>query len=386
MDMQKRFVYCDNAATTRLSPTVLQAMMPFFTEDFGNPSGSYKLAHHSARAVLSARRQAADILGAEASELFFTSGGSEADNWAVKSAAELGAQSGKRHIVTTAVEHHAVLNSCKYLERQGFEVTYLMPDRFGIVSAEKVAAALRADTALVSVMLANNEVGTLMPVAEVGKLCRERGVLFHTDAVQAVGHIPVDVRSLNCDMLSLSGHKFHAPKGVGALFVRKEVRLPNFIDGGQQEYGRRAGTENTAGIVGLAQALAESAEGMDERAGRLRTLRDRLEEAVLSLPDTVLNGHKSLRLPSVLNVAFRGIEAESMLVMLDMYGVSASGGSACTTGSDAPSHVLTAMGAGAEQARSSIRFSLGDDCTEEDIEYVIDTVTLCRDKLSKLSR
>lgn len=384
--MQKRFVYCDNAATTRLSPTVLQAMMPFFTEDFGNPSGSYKLAHQSARAVLSARRQAADILGAEPSELFFTSGGSEADNWAVKSAAELGAQSGKRHIVTTAVEHHAVLNSCKYLERHGFEVTYLMPDRFGIVSAEKVAAALRADTALVSVMLANNEVGTLMPVAEVGKLCRERGVLFHTDAVQAVGHIPVDVRSLNCDMLSLSGHKFHAPKGVGALFVRKDVRLPNFIDGGQQEYGRRAGTENTAGIVGLAQALAESAEGMDERAVRLRTLRDRLEEAVLSLPDTVLNGHKSLRLPSVLNVAFRGIEAESMLVMLDMYGVSASGGSACTTGSDAPSHVLTSMGADAEQARSSIRFSLGDDCTEEDVEYVINTVTLCRDKLSKLSR
>ncbi len=368
--MEKRTVYCDNAATTNVTSAVLEAMLPYLTEAYGNPSSVYRLGRQAAKAVLDSRRRVAELLGAEPGEIFFTSGGSESDNWAVKSAAALGALSGKRHIVTTAVEHHAVLGSCRSLERQGFEVTYLLPDSTGRVSADAVADAIRGDTALVSVMLANNEVGTIMPVAEIGEVCRERGVLLHTDAVQAVGHIPVDVRSLGCGMLSMSGHKFHAPKGVGALFVRKGIKPGSFIDGGQQEYGRRAGTENVAGIVGLAQALTDSLEGLDERMERLTGFRDRLERALLSVPGVQLNSTAADRLPSIVNASFGSLESEGLLIMLDMYGISASGGSACTTGSDEPSHVLTAMGLPASRAKSSVRFSLGDSCTEEDIAYL----------------
>lgn len=372
--MEKRNVYCDNAATTAVTRAVLEAMMPYLTECFGNASSGYRLGRQAAKAVLDARRSIAAELGAESDEIFFTSCGSESDNWAVRGAAELGALAGKRHIVTTAVEHHAVLNCCKHLERLGFEVTYLMPDRFGKVSAESVEGALRDDTALVSVMTANNEVGTLMPVAEIGRICRERGVLFHTDAVQAAGHIPVNVREVGADMLSLSGHKLHAPKGVGALFIRRGVKLPSFIDGGSQEYGRRAGTENVAGIVGLAKALSDAADSLAERTERLTRMRGRLEQALLGIEGARLNGHPDDRLPATVNVSFGGLEGESLLVMLDMYGISASSGSACTTGQDAPSHVLTAMGLTEDAAKSSIRFSLGDDCTDEDIGYLVQAV------------
>ncbi len=383
--MEKRFVYADNAATTRISESVLAAMMPALREGYGNPSAVYKLGREASGAVLAARKQAADALGAKVSELYFTSGGSESDNWAIKGAAQLGAAAGKRHIVTTAVEHHAVLESCGALEKQGFEVTYLRPDVYGRVTAEQVAAALREDTCLVSMMLANNEVGTIMPVREAAAVCRERGVLFHTDAVQAVGQIPVDVRELGADMLSLSGHKLHAPKGIGALYIRTGVMLPRFIDGGSQERGRRAGTENVPAVIALGQALTDAVRDIRGRAERLAAMRDRLAEGLLKIPAVTPNGHPTERLSGNLSLSFDAIEGESLLLMLDMRGICASSGSACAAGSTEPSHVLTAMGQSERLAKGSLRLTLGDENTEEDIDYMLAVIPECVARLREMS-
>lgn len=383
--MPQGYIYADNAATTRVTESVLSAMLPYFTEEYGNASAVCRLGQRAARAVLNARKAVADALGADVREIYFTSGGSESDNWAIKGAAALGERSGKRHIVTTAVEHHAVLRSCEALEARGFGVTYLPVDEYGRVTAAQVAAAVRDDTCLVSVMYANNEVGTIMPVREIGAVCRERGVLFHTDAVQAVGHIPIDVRTLGADMLSLSGHKLHAPKGIGALYVRSGVELPPFISGGSQERGRRAGTENVPAIVGLGQAMTDAAKDISERAERMTALRERLTEGLLGIPETRLNGHPTERLAGNVNISFRGVEGESLLLMLDMNGVCASSGSACTSGSSEPSHVLLAMGVPKELAQGSLRLTFGDDATAEDIDRIIGAVKSSAERLRSMS-
>ena len=383
--MPQGYIYADNAATTRVTESVLSAMLPYFTEEYGNASAVCRLGQRAARAVLNARKAVADALGADVREIYFTSGGSESDNWAIKGAAALGEKSGKRHIVTTAVEHHAVLRSCEALEARGFGVTYLPVDEYGRVTAAQVAAAVRDDTCLVSVMYANNEVGTIMPVREIGAVCRERGVLFHTDAVQAVGHIPIDIRTLGADMLSLSGHKLHAPKGIGALYVRSGVELPPFISGGSQERGRRAGTENVPAIVGLGQAMTDAAKDITERAERMTALRERLTEGLLSIPETRLNGHPTERLAGNVNISFRGVEGESLLLMLDMNGVCASSGSACTSGSSEPSHVLLAMGVPKELAQGSLRLTFGDDATAEDIDRMIGAVKSSAERLRSMS-
>lgn len=372
--MGNRFVYADNAATTKVSESVLQAMLPMMTEHYGNPSSVHKMGREASRLLLQASGRSAESIGCKPNEIYFTSGGTESDNWAVRSAALLGEQQGKRHIVTTMIEHHAVLKCCRALEKQGFEVTYLRPDGCGLIGAEQVESALREDTCLVSVMTANNEVGTIQPVAEIGGICRERGVLFHTDSVQAVGSIPIDVAAMNIDMLSLSGHKIHAPKGVGALYIRSGIALPPFFLGGEQQRGRRAGTENTAGIVGLGQALADITKDISGRSERLARLRDRLAEGLLRIPETRLNGHPTQRLCSNVNLSLRGVEGESLLLMLETMGICASSGAACASGSLEPSHVLTAMGLPEELARGSLRLSLGDDTTEEDVDYIIEKV------------
>ena len=390
--MPQKIIYADNAATTAVSRSVLEAMLPFFTEDFGNASAVYKTGRNAARAVLKAREAAAAALGGntEPREIFFTSGGTESDNWAVKGAAQLGAAVRtafvqKRHIVTTAVEHHAVLKSCAALEKQGFTVTYLPPDEFGRITAEQVASAIPPATCLVSVMTANNEVGTVMPVAEIGAVCRERGVLFHTDAVQAVGQIPVDVDKMNIDLLSLSGHKLHAPKGIGALYVRKGIELPPFMDGGSQERGRRAGTENVPAIVGLGRALTDAVSDLSERAERLTALRDELIRGLLAIPETRLNGSPTNRLPGNVNISVRGIEGESLLLMLDMKGICASSGSACASGSGEPSHVLLACGLPRELAQSSLRLTIGGDTSAEDVAAIVVAVSESVEKLRSLS-
>ncbi len=383
--MPQKYIYADNAATTRVTQSVLEAMLPYLTEDYGNASAVYKLGQRTSRAVLNARTAAAKAIGAEPREIFFTSGGSESDNWAVKGAAQLGAADGKRHIVTTSVEHHAVLRSCEQLEKQGFEVTYLPVDEYGRVTVEQVAAAVRNDTCLVSVMAANNEVGTLQPVAEIGDVCRSKGVLFHTDAVQAVGHIPIDVKTMGIDMLSLSGHKIHAPKGIGALYVRSGIELPPLIAGGSQERGRRAGTENVPAIVALGQALTDAVTDIPGRAARLTALRSRLTEGLLAIPETRLNGHPAERLPGNVNISVRGLEGESLLLMLDMNGLCASSGSACASGSSEPSHVLTAIGLPRETAQSSLRLTLGDDATAEEVEAIIEIVTRSVERLRSMS-
>lgn len=374
--MEKRFVYADNAATTRLSESALNAMLPYLTEQYGNPSSIYSLGMNAARAVLNARKQIADALGASrVSEIFFTAGGSESDNQAIKGAAELGAKNGKRHIVTTNIEHHAVLNTCAYLEQHGFEVTYLPADENGLVTPQQIVNAVREDTALVSVMAVNNEIGAIQPIAEIGKLCRDRGVLFHTDAVQAIGHIDINVQKLNIDMLSLSGHKLHAPKGVGALYVRSGIDLPSLVHGGSQERGKRAGTENVAGIAALGVAVTEATQDIPERNAKLEKLRDRLTDGILaSIPHTRLNGGREHRSSGNVNLSFRGIEGESLLLALDIRGIAASSGSACTSGSIDPSHVLRAIGLSDELAKGSLRLTLGDDNTDDDVDYILNTL------------
>ncbi len=369
-----RKVYLDNAATTALSPRVLEAMLPYFTQYYGNPSSVHAFGREAKQGLDKARDQVAKALHCEPSEVIFTGCGTESDNTVLLGVAQRYGDKGK-HIITTNVEHHAILHTCEYLEKQGYSVTYLPVDQDGLVTAEQVAAAIRPDTILVSIMFANNEVGTIMPIQEIGAVCKEKGVLFHTDAVQAVGHIPVDVQAMHIDMLSLSAHKFHGPKGVGALYCRKGIRLPSYIMGGAQERGRRAGTENVAGIVGLGAAIQLATEQLEENRAKMTALRDRLMTGIQArISEVNLNGHPTNRLPNNVNFSFKYIEGESILLMLDMNGIAASSGSACTSGSLDPSHVLLALGLPHEIAHGSVRLTLGDETTEEDIDYTIDVL------------
>ena len=369
-----RKVYLDNAATTALSPRVLEAMLPYFTQYYGNPSSVHAFGREAKQGLDKARDQVAKALHCEPSEVIFTGCGTESDNTVLLGVAQRYGDKGK-HIITTNVEHHAILHTCEYLEKQGYSVTYLPVDQDGLVTAEQVAAAIRPDTILVSIMFANNEVGTIMPIQEIGAVCKEKGVLFHTDAVQAVGHIPVDVQAMHIDMLSLSAHKFHGPKGVGALYCRKGIRLPSYIMGGAQEKGRRAGTENVAGIVGMGAAIQLATEQLEENRAKMTALRDRLMTGIQArISEVKLNGHPTNRLPNNVNFSFKYIEGESILLMLDMNGIAASSGSACTSGSLDPSHVLLALGLPHEIAHGSVRLTLGDETTEEDIDYTIDVL------------
>lgn len=382
----ERFIYADNAATTRLHPQVLNDMMPYLTEQYGNASSLYGFGQESRVAVDAARETIAACLHCRADEVFVTSGGSEADNWAIKMAAYAMAKKGKKHIVSTVFEHHAVLHTLTALEKDGFEVTLLPVYENGIVHVEDVKAALRDDTALVSVMFANNEIGTIQPIADIGALCRERGILFHTDAVQAVGHIPVDFEGMHIDLLSLSAHKFHGPKGVGALIIRKGVRFPNLIDGGAQEKGRRAGTENTAGIVGMASAMKLACDSMTNVSPALIAKRDRLiTELTGKIERCRLNGDAVSRLPGNVNISFEGIEGESLLLMLDMRGICASSGSACTSGSLDPSHVLLSIGLPHAIAHGSLRLSLSEETTDEDIDVILEEVPTIVKRLRDMS-
>lgn len=370
--MSERRIYMDNAATTATRPEVLEAMLPYFTQHYGNPSSIHAFGRDARRAIENARKQVAAALGCEPREVYFTAGGSESDNWAIRCA--LQNKQGK-HIITSAIEHHAVLHTCEYMEKQGYEVTYLPVDEYGVVSIEDVKNAIRPDTALITIMAANNEIGTIQPIAEIGKIAKEAGILFHTDAVQAVGAVPIDVKEWNVDMLSLSGHKFHAPKGVGALYVRKGIRITNLIYGGAQERGLRAGTENLPGIVGLGKAIELAVAEIPEYTERLTKLRDKLIDGILaSIPDVQLNGHRTQRLPGNVNVSVRYVEGEALLMRLDLAGIAASSGSACTSGSLDPSHVLLAIGLPHEIAHGSLRLSLGNDTTEADVDYVLETL------------
>lgn len=364
-------IYLDNAATTAVSQPVMEAMLPYYMQVYGNPSSVHSTGRDAKKAVERARRQVASALGCSAQEIYFTAGGSESDNWALKGAAFAHQEKG-RHIITTQIEHHAILHTCQWLETQGWQVTYLPVDADGFVTAQQVENALRPDTVLVSVMAANNEIGTLEPVAEIGALCHERGVLFHTDAVQAVGAIPLDVEVLHADMLSLSAHKFHGPKGIGALYIRKGVKIDPLIHGGAQERGHRAGTENLPGIVGLGKAIELAEEGLAENAARMTFLRNRLVSGLTeAIPDMRINGTMDKRLPNNVNVSFAGIEGEAVLLRLDLEGIAASSGSACTAGSLDPSHVLTAIGLTRDEAKGSLRLTLGTDTTQADIDEVV---------------
>ena len=367
-------IYADNAATTKRSKTAIQAMLPYMEEIFGNPSSLYSIGQTAAEAVFKARESIAECLGCMPAEIYFTSGGSESDNQAIRSAAEFGAKKNKKHIISTAFEHHAVLHTLKKLQKEGFEVTLLDVNENGIVNPEQVEQAIRPDTCLVTVMYANNEIGTIQPIAKIGEICRAKKVTFHTDAVQAVGHIPVNVKNDNVDMLSISAHKFHGPKGVGVLYVKKGVYLSNLIEGGSQERGKRGGTENVPGIVAAAAALKEAVSDLPESSQKLVPLRDKLIDGLLAIPHSVLNGDKEQRLPGNVNICFEGIEGESLLLLLDAKGISASSGSACTSGSLDPSHVLLAIGRPHEIAHGSLRLSLSDENTEEEIDYIIQEV------------
>ena len=368
-------IYADHAATTRMSQTAIDAMLPYMSQCYGNPSSLHTVGHKANEALTQARERIAACLGCDAREITFTSGGSEADNQAIISAARLGEKKGKKHIISTAFEHHAVLHTLKKLEKEGFAVTLLDVHENGMVSAQQVEAAIRPDTCLVTVMFANNEIGSVQPIAEIGAVCRSKGVLFHTDAVQAAGHLHIDVVSQQIDMLSLSAHKFHGPKGCGVLYARKGIRLTNLIEGGAQERGKRAGTENIPGIMGMAAALEEACAHIDENAARLIPLRDKLIAGLSAIPHSALNGDPVNRLPSNVNFCFEGIEGESLLLLLDDKGICASSGSACTSGSLDPSHVLLAIGRVHDVAHGSLRLSLGEDITEEEIDYLIRSVT-----------
>ena len=380
-----RKVYLDNAATTALSPKVLEQMMPYLTTIYGNPSSPHSFGQEARKGVDHARDQVAKALNALPEEIIFTGCGTESDNTVLFGVAERYAKKGN-HIITTNVEHHAILHTCEALEKRGVEVTYLPVDENGMVTAEQVANAITDKTILVSIMFANNEVGTIMPIAEIGKVCRERGVLFHTDAVQAVGHVPIDVKAMNIDMLSLSAHKFHGPKGVGALYMKKGIRLPSYVMGGAQERNRRAGTENVAGIVGLGVAIALATQTLEESAARMTKLRDKLIAGIAQrIPEVKLNGHPTMRLPNNVNYSIKYIEGESILLMLDMNGIAASSGSACTSGSLDPSHVLLALGLSHEVAHGSVRLTLSDETTEEDIDYVLDVLPKVAERLRAMS-
>ncbi|MCD8049791.1 MAG: cysteine desulfurase NifS [Clostridia bacterium] len=378
-------VYVDNAATTKMSRTAIDAMLPYMESEYGNPSSLHSVGQRAAEALLKARQSVAKNLGCEASEIIFTSGGSEADNQAILTAAILGARKGKKRIISTAFEHHAVLHTLEKLKKQGHEIELLDVHENGMVSAEQVKDAIRDDTALVTIMYANNEIGSILPIAEIGAVCREKGVYFHTDAVQAAGHIKIDVKEQNIDMLSISGHKFHGPKGVGALYVRRGIAVQNLIEGGAQERGKRAGTENIPAIVGMAAALDEACAHMDENAAKMTKIRDRLIEGLLEIPHSILNGDRERRLPGHVNICFEGIEGESLLLYLDDLGICASSGSACTSGSLDPSHVLLAIGRPHEIAHGSLRLSLCEENTEEEAEYIISSVKSVVERIRSMS-
>ena len=365
-------IYLDNAATTAVSPEVLEAMLPYFTQCFGNPSSIHSTGRDARRVVDAARKQVAAAIGAQPQEIYFTAGGSESDNWAIKGTA-FAKRSKGNHIITSAIEHHAVLHTCAWLEKQGFEVTYLPVDEFGRVRVEDVEKAITDKTILITIMAANNEIGTIQPIAEIGKLAHDKGILFHTDAVQAIGAMPIDVNAMHIDMLSMSGHKFHGPKGIGALYIRKGVKIDQYLHGGAQERGQRAGTENLAGIVGMGKAIEIATQHLEENAARLTVLRDKLIDGILAeIPDVRLNGHRTQRLPNNVNVSVRYVEGEALLLRLDLAGIAGSSGSACTSGSLDPSHVLLAIGLPHEIAHGSLRLSLGTDTTEAEIDEVLD--------------
>ncbi|MBR2583448.1 MAG: cysteine desulfurase NifS [Oscillospiraceae bacterium] len=368
------FVYADNAATTCVSRAALDAMLPFLLEDYGNPSSLYAFGQKAQEALQESRETVAKCINAQPREIYFTSGGSEADNQAIVSAARAGARKGKKHQISTKFEHHAVLHTLSKLQKEGFDVTLLDVHEDGVVRLEDVKAALREDTCLVTVMFANNEIGTLQPIVEIGALCREKGVPFHTDAVQAAGHTPIDVEAMNIDMLSLSGHKFHAPKGVGVLYAKRNMPLVNIIEGGAQERGKRAGTENVAGIVALAAALKESCDHIDENAAKIIPMRDRLFAELSKIPHSKINGSLEHHVPGTVNMCFEGIEGESLLLLLDREGICASSGSACTSGSLDPSHVLLSLGIPHEVAHGSLRLSIGEYNSMDEIDHIIEVV------------
>lgn len=381
----KKIIYMDNAATTAVSQEALETMMPFFRENFGNPSTIYSVGRNAKKELEISRERVAKALGASPKEIFFTSCGTESDNWAIKGAAFEGLKKGKNHIITSKIEHHAVLHTVQYLEKKGFDVTYLDVDSQGLVNPKDVENAITGKTALVTIMYANNEIGTIEPIEEIGKICKDKGVLFHTDAVQAVGHVPIDVKKQNIDMLSLSAHKFHGPKGIGALYIRKGVRIETFMEGGAQESGKRAGTENTAEIAALGKAIETACTEIEEKNSKLIKKRDKLISELLKIERSRLNGHREKRLPGNINISFEGIEGESLLLLLDMAGICASSGSACTSGSLDPSHVLLAIGLPHEIAHGSLRLSLDESNTDEEIDFVIAEVSKAVKRLRDMS-
>lgn len=381
----KKVIYLDNAATTRTAPEVVEAMVPYFSEHYGNPSSVYALAGESKEAITKSREIIAQALGAKSNEIYFTAGGSEADNWALKAAAEAYESKGK-HIITTKIEHHAILHTCEYLEKRGFEVTYLNVDENGVVKLEELKKAIRPDTILISVMFANNEIGTIEPIREIGEIAKEHGILFHTDAVQAFGQVPISVDEYHIDMLSSSGHKLNGPKGIGFLYIRSGLKLRSFVHGGAQERKRRAGTENVPGIVGYGKAVERAVETMEARTAQERELRDYLIGRVLKeIPFVRLNGHRTKRLPNNANFSFQFVEGESLLIMLDMEGICASSGSACTSGSLDPSHVLLAIGLPHEIAHGSLRLTLGEETTREEIDFVVEQIKRIVQRLRDMS-
>lgn len=380
-----REIYADNAATTALSPKVLEKMMPYFTEIYGNPSSLYGIGQTAKKAVEDSRANIAKNLGAEPKEIYFTSGGSESDNWAIKGVCSKLKKKGKKHIITSKFEHHAILHTCESLEKEGFEVTYLDVYENGIVKPEDVEKAIREDTAIVSIMYANNEIGTIQPIKEIGEICKKHNVLFHTDAVQAAGYVRINVKEENIDLLSMTAHKIHGPKGTGLLYVRKGVLIDNLIEGGAQERNKRAGTENIAGIVGLDAAFQLMIDNMEQRNAKLTKLRDRLIDGLLQIPRSRVNGDRVKRLPGNVNMCFEGIEGESLLLRLEMNGISASSGSACTSGSLDPSHVLLSIGLPHEIAHGSTRMSFDENTTDEDIDYILETVPKIVEMLRAMS-
>ena len=381
----KTRIYLDNAATTRTSEEVVNAMLPYFTENYGNPSSIYEIGQRSKEAITTAREQIAEVIGAKTEEIYFTAGGSEADNWALKAAFEAYSQKG-HHIITTKIEHHAILHTCEYLEKKGAEITYLDVDENGLVNLDQLQKAIRPDTILISVMFANNEIGTIEPIKEIGMIAKEHGILFHTDAVQAFGQVPINVNEMNIDMLSSSAHKINGPKGIGFLYIRKGVKIRSFVHGGAQERKRRAGTENVPAIVGYGAAAKHAEETMEERTAKERELRDYFIDRVQKeIPYVKLNGHPQKRLPNNINFSFRFIEGESLLIMLDMKGIAGSSGSACTSGSLDPSHVLLAIGLPHEIAHGSLRLSLGADTTKEDLDYTLEQIKDIVNRLRELS-
>lgn len=378
-------IYFDNAATTKMSRTAINAMLPYMDEIYGNPSSLHSVGQTANEALTNARERIAKLLGCEAGEITFTSGGSEADNQAIISAARIGEKKGKKHIISTAFEHHAVLHTLNKLKKEGFEITLLDVHGNGIVSPEQVADAIRPNTCLVTIMYANNEIGTIQPIQKIGQICREKGVLFHTDSVQAAGHLHIDVKEQNIDMLSLSAHKFHGPKGIGVLYAKKGILLTNLIEGGAQERGKRAGTENIPAIIGMTAAMEEACANIDENSAKISSLRDKLIDGLSKIPHSILNGDAERRLPGNVSFCFEGIEGESLLLLLDDKGICASSGSACTSGSLDPSHVLLAIGRPHEIAHGSLRLSLCEENTEEEVDYVINAVTEVVSKLRGMS-